>query len=118
MSFDIDVRRRFRDAEVSARFVAGEGGTVLFGPSGAGKSSVLNMIAGLLRPDRGHVRVNGDTLFDPTTDVPPERRRIGYVFQDGRLFPHRSVRGNLLYGVRHTASEDRWIGFDEVVDFL
>ncbi len=107
MSFDVDVTRHFADIEVGARFTAGEGLTVLFGPSGAGKTSVLNMIAGLLRPDRGHVRVNGTTLFDGAggTDLPPNRRRIGYVFQDGRLFPHKRVRANLLYGFQHTLQE-------------
>ncbi len=120
MSFDVDVTRRFADIEVGARFTAGEGLTVLFGPSGAGKTSVLNMIAALLRPDRVHVRVKGTTLFDRAggTDLPPNRRRIGYVFQVGRLFPHKRVRANLLYGFQHTVPEERWIGFDEVVAFL
>ena len=105
MSFDVNVWRRFGEVEVGARFMAAEGLTVLFGRSGAGKTSTLNMIAGLLRPDRGHVKVNGATLFDGTVDLPPERRRIGYIFQDGRLFPHKNVRGNLLYGFNHTAPE-------------
>ncbi len=73
---------------------------MLFGPSGVGKTSVLNMIAGLLRPDAGHVRVDGETLFDAASgvDLPPERRGAGYVFQEPRLFPHLRVRANLLYG--------------------
>lgn len=100
MSFDIDVEKRRGGAHVICRIEAGDGITVLFGPSGAGKTSVLDMVAGLLKPDTGHVRVNGETLFDAATgeDVPPERRRAGYVFQDARLFPHLSVRANLLYG--------------------
>ena len=118
MSFDIDVRHRFADTEVAARFTAGSGLTVLFGPSGIGKTSVLNMIAGLLAPDAGHVRVNGVTLFDAGTNISPDRRRIGYVFQDGRLFPHMGVRANLTYGYERTAPEDRWIGLDEAVTFL
>lgn len=117
MSFDVDVTKRLGDAQVGAAFVAGEGVTVLFGPSGAGKTSTLNMIAGLIRPDWGHVRVDGETLFDAEarTDVPVERRRIGYVFQEARLFPHKRVRANLFYG-RHDASE----GFApaDVIDFL
>ena len=100
MSFDVDVAVRRGAAEVAARFVAGDGVTVLTGPSGIGKTTLLDMVAGLLRPDRGHVRVAGRTLFDATTDLPPERRRVGYVFQDARLFPHRRVRANLLYGAR------------------
>lgn len=102
MSFDVDVTAARGGATVSARFVVGGGLTMLVGPSGAGKTSVLDMIAGLLRPMRGHVRVDGRTLFDSAIgiDLPPERRRVGYVFQDVRLFPHRRVRTNLLYGAR------------------
>jgi molybdate transport system ATP-binding protein len=102
MSFDVDIAKRLGTTEISARFSGGEGATVLFAPSGAGKTSVLNMVAGLLRPDRGHVRVGGDTLFDAARriDVPAERRRAGYVFQEPRLFPHLRVQANLRYGGR------------------
>lgn len=100
MSFDVDVAVRRGDAEVAARFVAGDGLTVLAGPSGIGKTTLLDMIAGLLRPDRGHVRVAGRTLYDARINLPPDRRRAGYVFQDARLFPHRRVGANLLYGAR------------------
>ncbi|MEH3037458.1 MAG: ATP-binding cassette domain-containing protein [Sphingomonas adhaesiva] len=100
MSFDVDVALRRGDATVAARFVAGDGLTVLAGPSGIGKTTLLHMIAGLLTPDRGHVRVAGRTLFDAATNVPPDRRSAGYVFQDARLFPHRRVRANMLYGAR------------------
>ena len=104
MSFDVDVRKRLGAAEIACRIEGGEGLTVLFGPSGAGKTSVLNMVAGLLEPDGGHVRVGGETLFDTASglDVPPERRRAGYVFQEARLFPHLRVRANLLYGRRES----------------
>lgn len=102
MSFEIDVRARRGAVPVGARFAAGAGLTVLVGPSGAGKTSLLDMIAGLLRPEAGYVRVGGRTLFDAEQriDLPPERRHAGYVFQDARLFPHRRVRANLLYGAR------------------
>ncbi len=102
MSFEIDVRARRGATPVGARFAAGAGLTMLVGPSGAGKTSLLDMIAGLLRPETGHVRVGGRTLFDAEQriDLPPERRHAGYVFQDARLFPHRRVRANLLYGAR------------------
>lgn len=105
MSFDIDVRARRGDAEVHAAIVAGDGLTVLVGASGAGKTTLLDMVAGLLRPGRGHIRVGDRTLFDSASgiDVAPERRRAGYVFQDARLFPHRRVRANLLYGARDDA---------------
>ena len=97
MAFDLDLAKRLGDVEVALRLEAGEGLTVLFGPSGVGKTSVLNMVAGLLKPDRGHVRVDGAVLFDDATNVPPERRRAGYVFQESRLFPHMRVAANLRY---------------------
>lgn len=107
MSFDVDVAKRLGDTAITCRIEGGDGLTVLFGPSGAGKTSVLNMVAGLLTPDSGHVRVGGETLFEasddrwiPDLDLPPERRRAGYVFQEPRLFPHKRVRANLLYGWR------------------
>jgi molybdate transport system ATP-binding protein len=114
MSFDVDVALRRGDAAVRARFVADGGVTVLVGRSGVGKTSVLDMVAGLLRPDAGHVRVAGSTLFDAAAgiDRPPERRRAGYVFQEGRLFPHLRVRTNLLYG----ATDDAALA--EVADML
>lgn len=120
MSFDVDVTRRLDDATVGTAFASGPGLTALFGPSGVGKSSMLNMIAGLLQPDRGRIMVAGELLFDEGEgiDVPPERRRAGYVFQDARLFPHRRVRSNLLYGHRLADPAERWIGLDEVTGFL
>jgi molybdate transport system ATP-binding protein len=120
MSFDIDVAKRLGDTEIKTSFSVGPGLTALVGPSGAGKSSLLAMVAGLLRPDRGHIRVDGVPLFDKAAgiDLPPDKRRVGYVFQDARLFPHRRVRANLLYGHSLAAEEDRWIGLDEVVSFL
>jgi molybdate transport system ATP-binding protein len=120
MSFDIDVSRTLGEAHVGVAFASGSGLTVLRGASGVGKTSVLNMVAGLLRPDKGHVRVGGVTLFDAAQgiDVPVHRRRLGYVFQDGRLFSHRRVRGNLLYGYALANPEDRWMSLDDVVAFL
>ena len=113
MSFEIDIEKRLGDTQVSLTLAAGEGATVLFGPSGVGKSSVLNMVAGLLRPDRGRIAVDGETLFGDGLDVPPERRRAGYVFQEARLFPHKRVRANLLYGVRGVAER-----FEDIIGFL
>ncbi len=118
MAIDIDVARRLGDRSIAARFTAGPGLTALFGPSGAGKTSVLNMVAGLLRPDRGHIRIGDRTLFDGATDLPPEARRVGYVFQDGRLFPHRRVRANLTYGHDIVPFANRWMTLDEAVQFL
>jgi molybdate transport system ATP-binding protein len=120
VAIDIAVERRLGDRVIAARFAAGPGLTALFGPSGVGKTSILNMVAGLLRPESGHIRVGTRTLFDAEAgiDLPPAARRIGYVFQDGRLFPHRRVRANLLYGYRLADPADRWMTLDEAVDFL
>lgn len=100
MSFDVDVERRIGEADFRIRFRSGAGITAVVGPSGVGKTSLLNMIAGLLRPDRGHIVVAGETVFGDGIDLAPEKRRSGYVFQDTRLFPHKRVRANLLYGRR------------------
>lgn len=118
MAIDVDVEKRLGERTIAARFAAGPGLTALFGPSGAGKTSILNMVAGLLRPDRGHIRVGERSLFGPGVDLAPEARRVGYVFQDGRLFPHRRVRANLLYGHDLAPPAHRWMGFDEAMAFL
>ncbi len=92
----------------------------LFGRSGCGKTTLVNLISGLLDPDEGYVELNGTVLTDTRAgiSVPVERRRIGYVFQDPRLFPHLSVRGNLRYGLRRAAPSSSVIAFDEVVALL
>jgi len=118
MAIEIDVAKRLGERTIAAAFTAGPGLTALFGPSGAGKTSLLNMVAGLLRPDRGHIRIGERTLFGGGIDLPPEARRIGYVFQDGRLFPHRRVRTNLLYGHDLAAPAERWMTLDEAAAFL
>jgi molybdate transport system ATP-binding protein len=98
----VDVEKKLGALQLNVSFQASHGATALFGPSGAGKTSVVNMIAGLLRPDRGSITLDDMVLFDAakSIDVPPHRRRVGYVFQEGRLFPHLSVRQNLDYGRR------------------
>lgn len=105
MSFDVDVTLRRGEALVGVTFTAKERAVALVGPSGVGKTSMLDMVAGLLRPDHGHVRVNGRILVDRASgeNVPAHRRRAGYVFQDARLFPHLDVRRNLLYGAEGAA---------------
>jgi molybdate transport system ATP-binding protein len=115
MSFDVNVTKRLGDVEIAVAFESDAGLTALFGPSGSGKTSILNMIAGLLRPDKGRIAVGGETLFGDGVDRPPEARHAGYVFQDVRLFPHLKVRANLLYGMERQASR---VGLDEVVDLL
>jgi molybdate transport system ATP-binding protein len=96
----LDVEKRLGDFALAAKLEAAEGVTALFGPSGAGKSTIVNLIAGLIAPDRGRIALDDTVLFDTSSriDVPPHRRRIGCVFQEGRLFPHLTVRRNLDYG--------------------
>jgi molybdate transport system ATP-binding protein len=98
----VDVTKQLGEFSLEASFESHGRVTGLFGASGAGKTSLINMIAGLLRPDRGSIALDGETLDDTTAHVhvPPHRRRIGYVFQDARLFPHLNVRQNLDYGRR------------------
>jgi molybdate transport system ATP-binding protein len=96
----VDVEKRLGEVLIAAKFQATGGATALFGPSGAGKTSIVNMIAGLVRPDRGRIALDDTVLFDSAArvDVPAHQRRIGYVFQEGRLFPHMTVAQNLDYG--------------------
>ncbi len=118
---DIHVKRVQGDFTVDAAFQINDAGvTALFGRSGAGKTSVINMVAGLIRPQAGHIRVNGRPVFDAERkiDIPPEKRRFGYVFQDGRLFPHLSVRSNLTYGMKRIPVDRRYVTLDQVVDLL
>jgi len=98
----VDVKKSLGAINVTAAFESRGGVTALFGRSGAGKTSLINMIAGLLKPDQGRIELDGETLDDTARriHVPPHRRRIGYVFQDARLFPHLSVAQNLDYGRR------------------
>ena len=99
MTLTVDIERRLGSFRLKTAFSAGKGVTALFGRSGAGKTSVVNAVAGILRPDRGRIDINGEVVFDDERgiDVPTPKRRIGYVFQEGRLFPHLSVRQNLGY---------------------
>ena len=117
----VDISRKQGDFIVNTSFSGAESGvTALYGPSGAGKTSVINMVSGLITPDRGHISVKDLCLFDSEKEInlPTERRRIGYVFQDARLFPHISVRNNLTYGLKLTPSELRFVTFESVVELL
>jgi molybdate transport system ATP-binding protein len=116
----VDVEKRLGDFVIAAKFEAADGVTALFGPSGSGKTSIVNMVAGLVTPDRGRIACNGTLLFDSATrlNLPVHRRGIGYVFQDGRLFPHMTVRQNLDYGRRmHRLAADAR-AFARIVDLL
>jgi len=120
VSLDVAVRHRLERIAIDVRLAAGSGLTAIVGPSGAGKTTLLHVIAGLIVPDEGTVVVGGDLLVDRARGVvvPPDRRRIGYVTQDSRLFPHLTVRQNLAYGRWFTAPERRRLGVDAVADML
>lgn len=118
MMLDITVQHRFAGFGLDVAFTAPAGVTALFGRSGSGKTSVINAVAGLLRPDQGRITVGDAVLLDTGRGVnlAPHRRRVGYVFQDARLFPHLTVRQNLLYGARFApgAGENP----DRIIDLL
>jgi molybdate transport system ATP-binding protein len=118
---EIKVKKRLGGFTVDVAFATGEAGvTALFGRSGAGKTSVINMVAGLFPPEEGLIVVNGRKLFDSehSLDLPPEKRRCGYVFQDGRLFPHLTVKANLTYGMKLVPRAERYVRYDQVVELL
>ena len=116
----VEAKKRLGDFSLDVRFSAPSTGvTALYGRSGAGKTSVVNMLAGLVRPEEGRISIDDAVLFSSQEriDLPPERRRLGYVFQEGRLFPHYSVRGNLRYGAPRRPRQ-RLVTFDGVVSLL
>src|SRR5438445_6108622 len=122
---EVDIEHRLGTFALDVHFRAGRGLTALFGRSGGGKTSVVNTIAGLISPHKGRIVVDGLVLTDTELGVrlPTHRRRIGYVFQEGRLFPHLSVRQNLLYGRWFAPPVDRKGGgrageVDQIVDLL
>jgi molybdate transport system ATP-binding protein len=120
MTLTVDVEHQLGAFRLKSAFEAGEGVTALFGRSGAGKTSVVNAIAGILRPDRGCIAFEGEVLFDSERgiDVPTPRRRVGYVFQEGRLFPHLNVRQNLRYARLFSPHARRSDRFGHVVELL
>jgi len=121
MKLEVRIRQQLGAFALDVDFSADAPVVALFGKSGSGKSSVVNAIAGLTRPDAGRIVADGTVLFDSASgiDLPPEARRIGYVFQEGLLFPHMSVRQNLLYGQRtdEPAGSAR-IGLDALAELL
>jgi molybdate transport system ATP-binding protein len=114
------IMHRQGDFTVDAHFTAGAGVTALFGPSGSGKTSIVQMIAGLTRPEDARITFDGVVWNDTDRGIflSPHRRRIGYVFQEGRLFPHLTVRQNLLYGRLFAPARQSGISEDEVVTLL
>ncbi len=120
MSLEVNVHHQFGTFTLDASFASDGNLTALFGHSGSGKSSLINIIGGLLRPDHGRVVINGRVLVDTDAGVfvPKHRRRIGYIFQEPRLFPHLTVRQNLLYGRWFTPAAERREDFAHIVELL
>ena len=117
---DIDFHRTQGNFNLQAKCIIDSPVVGLFGPSGAGKSTLLGMIAGLIKPNTGHLILDGEYLLDTKRgiDIPLHQRRIGTVFQDSRLFPHLSVRDNLNYGFNLVLQKNRRLGFSQVVELL
>ena len=113
---DINIARQLGDRTIAAHIATDRPIVGLFGPSGVGKTSILNMVAGLVKPDRGRIVIQDSILFDGERDIdlPPWQRGCGFIFQGGRLFPHRRVRGNLFYSKRDGSGPDA----EAVIDLL
>ncbi len=117
---EIRLRHKLGDFEILADFVARARVLAICGPSGAGKTTLLNLIAGLERPREGRIAIDDAVFLDTGrgVDVPARRRRVGYVFQEPRLFPHLSVATNLNYGARFAPADGKLVAFGDVVDLL
>lgn len=115
---EVSIRHRYGDANLDIAFNSSARSIALFGESGAGKTSVLNAIAGLLTPEAGRIAVDDEVWFDQSKalSTPVRQRAVGYVFQDGRLFPHMSVLGNLLFGAK--SRNPRREGWQEIIELL
>jgi molybdate transport system ATP-binding protein len=120
MILDVEIKHNVGDFHIDARFQSERGLTALFGPSGSGKTSIVKAIGGLLQPVNARIAVKDRVLVDTKQNIfiPKHKRRIGYVFQEDRLFPHLNVRHNLLFGRWFTPKAERSAAFDKVVDLL
>lgn len=120
MSIDIAIRHRLGALELDVAFQSQSRVVALFGPSGAGKTSLANIVAGLMKPDFARIAIDGALLCDTAQGInlPPQKRRIGFVFQDTRLFPHLTVAQNLEYGRWFSKSADPGIERGKLVKLL
>ncbi|MCB1379925.1 MAG: molybdenum ABC transporter ATP-binding protein [Alphaproteobacteria bacterium] len=120
MTIDLSVEHQQGSFKLNVRFASGGTLTGIFGASGSGKTTLINIIAGLIRPSAGRVAVNGHVLIDTARGIchPAHRRRIGYVFQDARLFPHLTVAQNLAYGQWFTPGAERYARKAQIIDLL
>ena len=118
---NVNIVGQIGELDIKANFTVEEGTlTALFGRSGSGKTTIINMISGLLRPNRGYIAIDQNILFDSehSINIAPDKRSIGYVFQENLLFPHLSVEKNLRYAEKLTLKKDRFTEFDEVIELL
>lgn len=117
---EVNIDKRLKGFHLRVAFQVGDEMAAFFGPSGAGKTLTLNCIAGLMRPDQGTIVINGQRVFDTATrlDAPPQRRRVGYVFQNYTLLPHLSVEENIAYGLHRLPSEGRHRQVGEMVRMM
>jgi len=120
MGLSVRIVKKVEGFSLDVEWQTGNELVVLFGDSGSGKSMTLQCIAGLMKPDEGWIRANGDLFFDHTlnVNVPPEKRSFGYVFQDRILFPHMTVRGNITYGCKGTSKSEIRQRVDEMIDLF
>lgn len=117
MGLSARIIKKVKGFELDVEWQIGNEIAVLFGCSGSGKSMTLQCIAGLVKPDEGLIRANGDLFFDHVqkVNVPPEKRPFGYVFQDRVLFPHMTVRGNIAYGARGVPKSEKEEKVNEMI---
>lgn len=120
MRLEVTLRKRLPGFALDVAWTAGDEVAVLFGPSGVGKTLTLQCLAGLIRPDAGRITVDGRAFFDAAAgiEVPPQRRRIGYVFQGYALFPHLTVEENVAFGLRDRPRRERTERTGAVLDRL
>ena len=120
MTLDVLIKHQKGDFLINAAFKSEHKITALFGASGAGKTSILSVIAGITKPQSAKIAIEGKTLVDTSQKIfiAPHLRKIGWVFQEGRLFPHLSVKNNLLFGDFFTRSEEKFEKFDHIIELL
>jgi molybdate transport system ATP-binding protein len=120
MLLEVDVEKKFAEFNCRIAFSLTSEKCGVFGPSGSGKSTLMNMLAGLIAPDAGTIRLNGKPLFDRKAGInlPPEKRRVGVVFQHANLFPHMNVEMNLEYGLKRIPESERYIDKNQLIEVL
>ncbi len=120
MQLEVDIQKQFGDFAFKAAFSINQDKCGVFGPSGTGKTTLMHILAGLLTPDSGHIALNGTVLFDSKQKInlPPEKRRMGVVFQHAHLFPHMDAKKNLFYGLKRIPAKERNIQPEELISAL